>query len=70
MGIYRVALQSRFPDAVPPQGTILNFEHMRCGYRGVSWLNVGEEHKLEREAIDLARPKKKLLEARAALNRL
>lgn len=70
MGIYRIALQSRFPGACPPNGAILAFEHMRCGVKGVSWLNVGEEHKLQREAADVKHPQKELLAARAALDRL
>ena len=46
LGIYRMALLSRHPDAVPPPGSIMLFEGTRGGRTGASWLSVGEESKL------------------------
>ena len=46
LGIYRMALLSRHPDAVPPPGSIMLFEGTRGGRPSASWLNVGEESKL------------------------
>ncbi len=69
IGIYRVALADAFADAIPPEGTILSFEHSRCGKVSHSWLSVGEEEKLQREAQDIQGRTEKLLEARSALGR-
>ena len=49
LGIYRIALLSRHPDAVPPPGSIMHFERTRGGRTGASWLSVGEESKLLNE---------------------
>ena len=46
LGIYRRALLSRHPDAVPPPGSIMLFEGTRGDRTGASWLSVGEESKL------------------------
>jgi hypothetical protein len=48
--LYRAALREGLPGAVPPEGTIMVFEQSRGGRAIHSWLNVGEEDKLEREA--------------------
>jgi hypothetical protein len=50
VGLYRAALSARFSEALPPQGTIMVFEHYRGDRSGTSWLNEGEESKLQREA--------------------
>lgn len=70
IGVYRLALVAAHVQAGPPSGAILAFEHSRCGKRSLSWLNVGEELKLQREAQDLSSCRAKLLEARLALERL
>lgn len=49
MGIYKVALSERFPNAQPPPGTIYATETSIGGKRGHAWLNVGDEEKLGRE---------------------
>jgi hypothetical protein len=67
-GIYRASLSSRHPDAIPPSGTIFVFEQSRAGHRNHSWLSVGEELKLEREAGDIRGAKQKYDEAIAALS--
>jgi hypothetical protein len=48
LSLYRVALRESLPDASPPKGTIMVFE----GGFGTSWLNEGEETKLEDEATN------------------
>jgi hypothetical protein len=65
LGLYRSALAEVSPEAEPPEGAILMFE--RKG--GVSWLNVGDELKLEREAADLMGTKARVDAARAAMSR-
>jgi hypothetical protein len=66
LGVYRVALADAFPDAASPEGAILLFEHSRSGRLSHSWLNVGEEMKLEPEAKDIESRKQRLLKARSA----
>jgi hypothetical protein len=65
IGLYRSALAEVSPEAEPPEGSILAFE--RKG--GVSWLNVGDELKLDREAANLVPIKNDVIAARAALSR-
>ncbi|MGH9523641.1 MAG: hypothetical protein ACRD3E_14025 [Terriglobales bacterium] len=48
--LYRAALRENLPGAVPPAGTIMLFRRLLGGDATPSWLNVGEETKLEREA--------------------
>lgn len=70
LGLYRVALFERYPDAVPPPGTIMMIQHYRGGKSGVSWLNEGEGDKLSREADEsMSRKLESAKQARAALNR-
>jgi hypothetical protein len=69
VGVYRVALADAFADAIPPHGTIFTFEHSRGGRFSHSWLNVGEEMKLQREQEEIQGRAEKLLEARSALMR-
>ncbi|MFI5117678.1 MAG: hypothetical protein ACHP8B_13385 [Terriglobales bacterium] len=65
LGLYKSALAEVSPEAKPPEGSILVFEK-----RGApSWLNVGDELKLEREAADLAGTKEDVVAARAAISR-
>jgi hypothetical protein len=65
IGLYRSALAEASPEAEPPEGKIMVFE----GKRGISWLGVGEENKLEKEAADLAGAKRTVAKARAAMSR-
>lgn len=65
IGLYRSALTEVSPEAAPPEGTILVFETRG----GSSWLNAGDEFKLEREAADLAGTKASVEAARAAMSR-
>jgi hypothetical protein len=65
MGLYRSVLFQISPEVKPPEGSILAFE----GRTGVSWLNVGDESKLEREAADVDGYKKRVVAARAAQSR-
>jgi hypothetical protein len=69
LGIYRAALADTHPNAIPPPGTIMVFEHSRAGKLGHSWLSVGEEEKLEREAAQPKRLKESFLKAKAAQQR-
>jgi hypothetical protein len=48
--IYRIALAERYPGAIPPKNSISLFEHSRDSRINISWLNVGEKKKLEKEA--------------------
>jgi hypothetical protein len=68
-GIYRMALSNFSPDAQPVRGTIFSFATYKGGREGISWLNVDEEGKLEREAADLEGSKAKWEEAQKALAR-
>jgi hypothetical protein len=69
--LYRAALREGLPGTVPPDGAIMLFEVMRAGRAGHSWLKVGEERKLEREAKGGSRYRiAKHREARKALDRL
>ena len=52
LGIYRIALRECYPGANPPPGTIMVFERVRDGRTSRSWLNTGEESKLERDAVE------------------
>lgn len=45
--IFRVALREKYPRAVPYENTIMLFEHARNNQKWHSWLNIGEERKLE-----------------------
>ena len=50
--ISTIALLEKYPNATPPKGTIMLLESLREGVAHHSWLNVGEENKLEIEAKD------------------
>lgn len=65
LGLYRSAIGEVSPEAEPPEGAILVFERMG----GTSWLNVGDEFKLEREAANLAATKARVDAACAAMSR-
>ncbi|HEY5056120.1 MAG TPA: hypothetical protein VII58_08160 [Acidobacteriaceae bacterium] len=65
LALYRSSLAEASREAKPPEGTILVFESKR----GTSWLNTGEESKLEAEAADPARIKATVDAARATLSR-
>ena len=69
-GIHRMTLASVSPDAKPATGTIFSFTTYRGGAEGHSWLNTGEEGKLEREASDLDGSKKRWEAAQKALERI
>ncbi len=69
IGVYRLALAAAHVQATPPRGAILVFEHSRRGKLSLSWLNVGEELKLQREEQDVDSCRAKLLKARSALER-
>jgi hypothetical protein len=69
IGVYRLTLADAYVNATPPDGAILAFEHSRGGKLSHSWLNVGEELKLQREEQDIDGSRAKLLEARSALRR-
>jgi hypothetical protein len=69
LGIYRAVLADSHSEATPPQGTIMVFEHSRASKVGHSWLNAGEENKLERGSTRPKDLQKKVLEARAAQKR-
>src|SRR5205807_8054254 len=64
LGIYRAALADTHPKAIPPLGTIMVFERSRAGKVRHSWLSVGEEKKLEREAAQPERLKESFLKAK------
>jgi hypothetical protein len=68
-GIYRVALSGLCRDAIPPAGTIFAFRRYRAGRESYSWLSVGEELKLEREAGDIDGSMVRFKEAQSALAR-
>jgi len=68
-GIYRLALSHLSSDAVPGDGTIFSFVRSRAGKESLSWLNVGEELKLEREAGDISGSLTEFEKARSALAR-
>ncbi len=70
MGVYRVALLEKSADAHPPEGTIMIFEKTRAGKNGRSWLNEGEEDKLESEAAQgLGSRQEQMRKAREAQQR-
>lgn len=69
LGIYRAALAEAYPSATPPAGSIMVFERGRGGSVGHSWLNTGEEMKLEREAAYPEKRHQDFVEAKAALRR-
>jgi hypothetical protein len=69
LGIYRLALADGYPDAEPPKGAIMLFEHSRAGKIGHSWLNIGEETKLEQEAVNPRRRRNDFEKAIAARGR-
>lgn len=52
LSIYSIALFEKYPKATPPEGTIMLLETLRDGKAEHSWLNVGEEKKLEIEALN------------------
>lgn len=69
LGVYRSAL-SRIEGASPSPGMIMAFETTCLGHTHYSWLNEGEEAKLEQEAQQGIGPRlKKHREAHAALAR-
>ena len=65
MGLYKSSLAEVSSEAKPPEGCILVFE--KNGRP--SWLNVGDEFKLEREAADLEGAQKGVIAARATISR-
>jgi len=68
--LYREALAEGLPGATPPPGVIMLFEQLRGGHASHSWLGVGEELKLEQEAISEERQRRTdYLRARKALDR-
>jgi hypothetical protein len=69
-GIHRMALASISPDAVPVRDSIFAFARYAGGKESISWLNVGEEQKLEREAADTEGSRLRWKEAQKALARL
>jgi hypothetical protein len=69
-GIYRMALASVSADARPTPGTIFSFATQKGGREAISWLNTGEEGKLEREAADFEGAKARWEEAQKALARI
>jgi hypothetical protein len=69
-GIHRMALAAVSADAQPARGTIFSFTTHRGGAESHSWLNTGEEEKLEREASDLDGAKARWEEAQKALARI
>jgi hypothetical protein len=69
IGVYRLALSDGYVEATPPEGAILVFEHSRGGRVSHSWLNAGEELKLQKEEHDIDSSRAKLQEARLALKR-
>ncbi len=71
LALYRAALREGIPGAVPPEGVIMLFEKLRGGQASHSWLNVGEESKLQREARSgIRRRVAQQREARKALDRI
>ena len=68
-GIYRASISSVYPDAVPPPKTLFVFQTDRVDGRSFSWLSVGEESKLEREAGDIAASRARYDSAQQALSR-
>lgn len=65
--LYRAVLREALPGALPPSGTIMTFKNRF----GVSWLQEGEELKLEKEAQDGLAPRlRKHREAIASLDGL
>lgn len=69
-GIHRMALATVSADAKPASGTIFSFTTHRGGGESHSWLNTGEEEKLEREARDLDGAKARWEEAQKTLARI
>lgn len=69
-GIYRMALASVSANARPASDTIFSFATYKGGREGISWLNTGEEGKLEREAADLDGAKTRWEQAQKALARI
>lgn len=69
LGIYRAVLAEMNANAIPPPGTIMVFEHSRAGRLGHSWLSVGEEEKLEREAAQPERLAERFLKVKEAQKR-
>ncbi len=69
-GIYRMALSNFSTDAQPVRDTIFSFATYKDGKEGISWLNIGEKGKLEREAADLESSTMKWEEAQKALARI
>ena len=69
-GIYRMALASVSTNARATPGTILSFATYKGGRESISWLNTGEEAKLEREAADLEGAKAHWEKAQKALARI
>jgi hypothetical protein len=68
-GVHRVALANISSEAVPVKGSIFSFATHTAARERMSWLSVGEEQKLEREAADLERSRKRWEEAQKAVGR-
>jgi hypothetical protein len=64
-----MALAYLSPNAVPTSDTSFAFATYAGGIEGTSWLNVGEEQKLEREAADLEGTRERWKHAQKALSR-
>lgn len=62
LSIYKVALKEKYPTATPPKASIMSFEHSRNNKINYSWLNVGEERKLEKEAKNVLKHRLSSLE--------
>ena len=69
VAVYQAALKMSNQNASPPPGVVMVLRGVRAGSESMSWLNVGEEDKLEREAAEgLAARQRELREAREAMN--
>lgn len=67
VSLYRAVLRETLPGAAPPEGAFMVFKSAS----GISWLNVGDESKLQEEALGGITPRiKKHREAVAALDEL
>jgi hypothetical protein len=69
-GIYRMTLSTVSADARPASDIIFSFATYKGGREGISWLNTGQEGKLEREAADLDGSKARWEQAQKALARI
>jgi hypothetical protein len=69
-GIHRMSLASLSPNAKAAPGTIFSFTTHRGQGESHSWLNTGEEGKLERESSDLEGSKVRWEAAQKALEKI